>query len=103
LLPATAQVIVATIFRVRPSTRSRLVGLVSVLALLASSGESLAGELRDGQVHHESVVSAASHHDGMASAAIMDTKMPALPAPATGRSTSTARPQTTARIRTARA
>jgi hypothetical protein len=51
--------------RIRLSALSRLIAAASLLALAASSSESLVGELRDGEVHHESVASAASHHDGM--------------------------------------
>jgi hypothetical protein len=50
---------------VRRLCLGRLVAAISIFAVLTSTGESLVGELRDGEVHHESVAKAMSHHDSM--------------------------------------
>jgi hypothetical protein len=39
----------------------RLIALVLLLAVSGSAAESLVGQLRDGEVHHETSVAAASH------------------------------------------
>lgn len=42
----------------------RLIASLAFLAITLSSGEAVIGELRDGEVHHESLAEAATHDHG---------------------------------------